>query len=149
MIPASRVPATPKVILFVSMFVLTLLPSTTLAISTTTLLTLTGPGVGDHFGYSVSGAGDVNGDGYADILVGDSNLGGSPGHAYLFYGGPASDAIPDLTMTGAASNDFFGIPVSSAGDFNGDGSTDWIVGASGNDTGGSGAGRAYLYYRTM
>jgi hypothetical protein len=53
--------------------------------------------------------------------------------------------VADLTLTGAAASDDFGYSVSGAGDVNGDGCADVIVGAYGNDAGGASAGRAYLY----
>ncbi len=112
-------------------------------------LTLTGAGAGDRFGYSVSGTGDVNGDGYADVIVGAywNDAGGADaGRAYVYYGGPGADAVADLTLTGAAANDQFGFSVSGAGDVNGDGYADVIVGAYFNDAGGVDAGRAYVYY---
>jgi hypothetical protein len=111
-------------------------------------LTLTGAAAGDLFGVSVSGAGDVNGDGYGDVIVGaDLNDAGgsSAGRAYVYHGGPGADAVADLTLTGAAVGDLFGVSVSGAGDVNGDGNADVIVGAYGNDSGGADAGRAYLY----
>ena len=52
----------------------------------------------------------------------------------------------DVTLTGAAANDNFGSSVSTAGDVNGDGYSDVIVGALYNDTGGTDAGRAYIYF---
>ncbi|HYJ31847.1 MAG TPA: FlgD immunoglobulin-like domain containing protein [Candidatus Binatia bacterium] len=112
-------------------------------------LTLTGAAAGDAFGVSVSGAGDLNGDGYADVIVGAyaNDAGGADaGRAYVYYGGPGADAVADLTLTGAAANDFFGYSVSGAGDVNGDGYADVIVGAYANDAGGANAGRAYVYY---
>jgi hypothetical protein len=112
-------------------------------------LTLTGAAAGDNFGTSVSGAGDVNKDGYADLIVGahlNDVAGTDAGRAYVYYGGPGADAVPDLTVTGAAASDNFGASVSGAGDVNGDGSADVIVGALWNDAGGASAGRAYVYY---
>ncbi len=112
-------------------------------------LTLTGQAVDDGFGWSVSTAGDVNGDGYADVIVGalGNDAGGTnAGRAYVYYGGPGADATADLTLTGAAAGDDFGTTVSTAGDLNGDGYADVIVGAPGNDAGGTDAGRAYVYY---
>jgi hypothetical protein len=112
-------------------------------------LTLTGAAANDSFGHSVSGAGDVNGDGYADVIVGAelNDAGGSnAGRAYVYYGGPGADAVADLTVTGEAADDFFGLSVSGAGDVNGDGYADVIVGAWGNDAAGSEAGRAFVYY---
>ncbi|HEY9013536.1 MAG TPA: integrin alpha, partial [Gemmatimonadales bacterium] len=112
-------------------------------------VTLTGTAPNDFFGYTVSGAGDVDGDGYDDVIVGAyANDAGGPdaGRAYVYYGGPMADAAADMTLTGTASGDLFGVSVSGARDVNGDGYGDVIVGASANDTGGPNAGRAYVYY---
>ncbi|HSW55228.1 MAG TPA: integrin alpha, partial [Ignavibacteriaceae bacterium] len=110
---------------------------------------LTGAAADDYFGYSVSTAGDVNGDGYSDVIVGASlnDAGGSnAGRAYIYYGGANMDNTADVILTGAAADDYFGSSVSTAGDVNGDGYSDVIVGAYGNDAGGTSAGRAYIYY---
>jgi len=118
------------------------------AISSRTLFTPTGAAASDNFGRSVATAGDMNGDGYADVIVGayTNDAGGADaGRAYVYHGGPGADATADLTLTGAAANDFFGFSVSTAGDVNGDGFADVIVGAYSNDAGGVNAGRAYVY----
>ena len=112
-------------------------------------LTLTAAAAGDNFGFAASGAGDVNGDGYDDVIVGallNDAAGAEAGRAYVFFGGAGGDAVPDLTLTGAASLDFFGTSVAGVGDMNGDGYADVVVGANGNDAGGSAAGRAYVYF---
>jgi hypothetical protein len=109
-------------------------------------LTLTGPAPGDQFGNSVSSAGDMNGDGYDDVIVGTYQLRPVPTHAYVYYGGPGADAVPDLTLTGEAAYDLFGYSVSSVGDVSGDGYADVIVGAPFNSLGEFEAGRAYVYY---
>jgi hypothetical protein len=108
--------------------------------------TLTGQAAYDRFGASVGTAGDVNGDGYADVIVGADNGFGTYGRAYVFHGGLSPDAVPDLVLTGAAAGDRFGCSVGTAGDVNGDGYADVIVGAYANDAGGTEAGRAYVYY---
>lgn len=115
-------------------------------------LTLTGEEQLDAFGVSVSGAGDVNGDGFADVIVGASSndaggdINDNRGRAYVYYGGPGADEVADLTLTGELPGDTFGRSVSGVGDVDGDGFPDVIVGAIGNDTGGSDAGRAYVYF---
>ncbi|MBK8381484.1 MAG: FG-GAP repeat protein [Ignavibacteria bacterium] len=112
-------------------------------------LIMTGEAAGDQFGSSVSSAGDVNGDGYSDVIVGAilNDAGGTgAGRAYIYFGGSSMNNVADLIMTGEAGSDQFGVSVSSAGDVNGDGYSDVIVGANGNDAGGSNAGRAYIYF---
>ncbi len=112
-------------------------------------LILTGENAGDAFGQSVGTAGDVNGDGYADVIVGAHmcDAGGvNAGRAYVYFGGPNADAVPDLILTGANASDYFGFSVGTAGDVNGDGYADVIVGARGNDAGGTDAGSAYVYF---
>ncbi|MFA6028064.1 MAG: integrin alpha [Patescibacteria group bacterium] len=109
----------------------------------------TGEAEGDEAGVSVSSAGDVNNDGYDDILIGaDSN--NAIGAAYLIYG--QADLLDDASLstavkfTGEAAGDWAGSSVSSAGDVNNDDYDDILVGAPSNDAGGSGAGAAYLIY---
>ena len=83
----------------------------------------------DQFGFSVSGAGDVNGDGVADLIVGarlDDNNGSNSGSARVFSG---TDGSVLYTFDGDSAGDFFGQSVSGAGDVNGDGFDDLIVGA--------------------
>jgi len=108
---------------------------------------LTGAAAGDNFGVSVSTAGDVNGDGYSDVIVGASGFNSNIGRAYIYYGGPGMNNIADVILTGVfVAGDYYGISVSGAGDVNGDGYSDVIVGAHNNDDGGTDAGRAYIYY---
>ncbi|HHN93476.1 MAG TPA: hypothetical protein ENK17_01790, partial [Anaerolineae bacterium] len=104
------------------------------------------------FGVAVAGAGDVDGDGYADVLIGaaDYNPGGQPsaGKASLFLGSASGlSATPVWTAVGEAGYDFFGRAVAGAGDVNGDGYADVAVGAYGYDLGTeSGAGKVYVYH---
>jgi hypothetical protein len=111
--------------------------------------TLTGAAAGQQFGNSAGAAGDVNGDGYADVVVGapgDDVFGTDAGAAYVFFGGTSPDAVADVTMYGATAFDYYGLAVGGAGDVNGDGYADWIVGAPLNDTGGNDIGRAYVFW---
>ncbi len=120
---------------------------------------ITGENAADNAGRDVSSAGDINGDGYHDILVtaNRNDAGGSyAGAAYVVYGKAApinSVNLDDIALgnggfkiVGEAASDGAGISVSSAGDVNGDGFDDILVGANGNDTGGANAGAAYLVY---
>jgi hypothetical protein len=106
-------------------------------------VTITGEAAFDYFGRSVSTAGDVNKDGYSDVIVGAyCTYPGviDAGRAYIYFGGTSMDNSADVIMTGEAYGDAFGGSVSTAGDVNKDRYSDVIVGAYGND-----AGRAYIY----
>jgi hypothetical protein len=112
-------------------------------------LYLTGEAPGDLFGVSVASAGDVNRDGFPDLIVGaheNDAMGANAGRAYIYYGGPAADSKADVVLTGEAAGDAFGYSVASAGDVNGDGYADVIVGAYENSATAGGAGRAYLFF---
>ncbi len=105
---------------------------------------LLGVDVGDGSGVSVSGAGDINADGYNDLLIGAVKADGlgntaqtdDTGEAYLIYGGPALPSTISLgniaalgvTIYGAVPNTLTGIGLSGAGDVNGDGYDDFLVG---------------------
>src|SRR5262245_58586902 len=96
------------------------------------LIDPTGEHNADFFGTSVAWVGDVHGDGYDDVVVGAFRYPerGRMGRAYLDFGGPAMDAVPDLVIDPPpAGAGWFGTSVASAGDFNGDGHPDFIIGA--------------------
>lgn len=112
----------------------------------------------DGSGGSVSGAGDVNGDGLADVIVGAryADPGGDSyaGETYVVFGRPGGGVV-DLATLGSGGfridgidpGDESGISVSGAGDVNGDGLADLIVGADGGDPGGdSSAGEVYVVF---
>jgi hypothetical protein len=105
-----------------------------------------------RFGYSVSTAGDVNGDGYSDVIVGARRYqNGQPGEgrAYLYLGsdtGPSPE--PDWVTESDQTNSFYGQSVAFAGDVNGDGYSDVIVGAHLYDNPQADEGRAYVYHGT-
>jgi hypothetical protein len=109
------------------------------------LYTFNGDSAGDHFGYSVSSASDVNNDGYADVIVGavwDDNNGSASGSARVFSGVNGSILY---TFNGDSTGDYFGGSVSNAGDVNNDGYDDLIVGATGDDNNGSDSGSARVF----
>src|SRR5262245_38412959 len=109
------------------------------------LIDAEGEHTGDEYGASVAWVGDVNGDGYDDVLVGAFRYPEiqSVGQAYLYFGGPATDSVADLVITPPSGGaGWFGSSVASAGDFNGDGQPDFIIGAQQ-----AGAeGKAFIYY---
>ena len=102
-----------------------------------------------YFGNSVGTAGDVNGDGYSDVIVGAmfyDNGQADEGRAYVYLGGPSGlSATTGWTAEGNQESALFGIFVGTAGDVNGDGYSDIIVGAYGYDNGQANEGRAYVY----
>jgi hypothetical protein len=122
---------------------------------------------GDHSACSVSGAGDVNGDGFADLLVGankaDANGRRDAGESYVVFGratgfpplfelrrlhpAEGGDGSEGVVLKGIDAYDGSGCPVSAAGDVNGDGVGDVLVGASGGDPDGSAdAGEVYVVF---
>ncbi|MBF0099021.1 MAG: FG-GAP repeat protein, partial [Magnetococcales bacterium] len=126
----------------------------------TTGFRLDGQAAGDFAGRSVSSAGDVNGDGFADVIIGardaDPNGLAGAGSSYVLFGRSSGFTSPlDLSslngatgfrLDGNAAGDSFGIAVSLAGDVNGDGFSDLIVGAHTADPNGSSSGAAYVIF---
>src|SRR5262249_57155853 len=100
------------------------------------------------FGVSVASAGDFNGDGYPDFIIGAQQA-GNEGKAFIYYGGPSLDATPDVTLTGESTGAItaFGASVASAGDVNDDGFDDVIVGAPWYPGGNDQPGRPYVVFR--
>ena len=122
---------------------------------------INGQATGDLSGYSVSSAGDVNGDGLDDLIVGayqsDPNGQSGAGRSYVVFGktGGAVVEVSSLTagtsatgfvINGEAADDKSGFSVSAAGDVNGDGLADLIIGGHSTDATGADAGRSYVVF---
>ncbi len=103
----------------------------------------TGLTSGADVGYAVSGVGDMNNDGYADVVI------GAPGidSAYFVAGGTTSWTPPITTGNafGGTAGSEFGRSITGLGDFNGDGYSDYAVGATSDDTGATNGGRVHIY----
>lgn len=119
----------------------------------------------DQFAYSVASAGDINGDGFADLIAGaryGDDAGHAAGEAYVVFGGAGNFGVDvfgrqviDLThlnasegfiIQGDSSGDQAAYSVSSAGDVNGDGFADIILGSPKGDDGGSSVGEGYIVF---
>ncbi|MCA4917827.1 MAG: FG-GAP repeat protein [Roseomonas sp.] len=121
----------------------------------------------DRSGYSVASAGDINGDGFADLIIGAprasgaGNEKGRAGESYVVFGKAsgwgATIDLGTIAATGAGGfvihgqdwDDYSGISVASAGDINGDGFADLIIGTRGGDAAGnakSNAGESYVVF---
>ncbi len=103
-----------------------------------------------QYGVAVNSAGDVNGDGYSDVLVGAYLYDGTysnEGRAELFLGSAEGlSSTPAWAVVGGQANAYLGDAVAGAGDVNGDGYADVVIGAYGYDNGQIDEGRAYVYY---
>jgi hypothetical protein len=106
-----------------------------------------------HLGFAVAGAGDVNGDGYSDVIVGApdyDNGQADEGRAYLYHGsaaglGTSANWTTESNQAGAQ----YGWSVAAAGDVNGDGYSDVVVGAPYFDGGQTDEGKAFVYHGTV
>jgi hypothetical protein len=117
-----------------------------------------GEDAGDYSGISVASAGDVNGDGLDDFLIGahnDEDGGAEAGQTYLILGRAAADwgmdfdlSNADASFWGEDAGDYSGHSVASAGDVNGDGLDDFLIGAYADEDGGVYAGQTYLLLGT-
>jgi len=108
---------------------------------------------GANLGSSVASAGDVNGDGYSDVIVGAhayDNGQSDEGRAFVYHGSVTGLATaPAWTAESNQANAFFGISVATAGDVNGDGFSDAVIGAYQYDNGQSNEGGAFVYHGSI
>ena len=120
---------------------------------------INGVSFADSSGHATSSAGDINGDGFDDLIIGASySLSNNrTGNAYVVFGGPGAGTTGTIelsalsgsdgfAMHGIATGDFFGFSVSAAGDVNGDGVDDLIVGANFADPNGDKSGECYVIF---
>ncbi len=108
------------------------------------LLTLTGEAAGDGFGIGTADAGDVNGDGHDDLIVGawqHSSVAPSGGKVYLFSG---EDASLIRAYTGKVMGESFGFDTTGMGDVDGDGAIDFLLTSAWSAISGSRSGRVYI-----
>lgn len=119
-------------------------------LSTTPIWTVEGSMYNARLGYDVAGAGDVNNDSYADIIVGAPYYGfGSSfeGAAYLFLGGETGPGlVADWSRSGGKELANFGYSLSAAGDLNQDGYEDVVIGAPQYTDDHSKEGRVFAFY---
>ncbi|MEM9530548.1 MAG: integrin alpha [Pseudomonadota bacterium] len=112
----------------------------------------------DQAGFAVSGLGDVNGDGVDDLIIGAPYAGGYAGRSYVVFGSAAGLPQPvelsalngsnGFAINGESADDRSGHSVSTAGDLNGDGVVDLVIGAPYADAPGADAGRSYVVFGT-
>ncbi|MFO1349398.1 MAG: integrin alpha [Gammaproteobacteria bacterium] len=123
---------------------------------------ISGAAAGDFSGIAVSGLGDVNGDGRADLLISAfrANPNGSySGASYVVFGSSTLSALGTaglplsalngtngFKLSGVAAYDFSGRAVNRLGDVNGDGRADLLIGADGADPNGSDSGASYVVF---
>ncbi len=122
------------------------------------MVKLDGVAAGDHSGFSVASAGDIDGDGLADLVIGAPQAGTASGRTYVVFGKAlpskgdfflsSLDGSNGFRLDGAAAGDGSGFALASAGDVNGDGFADLIVGAKSAQLDGIGSGSSYIVFGT-
>jgi len=117
------------------------LPSKLSPLDTIPDVIFTGESDGDYFGAGLAASGDLNGDEYADIVIGARCYNSNQGRAYIYFGGKDISATPDMILTGEAAESRFGN--FAIGDIDNDCQDDLLIASVGYD---SMRGRVYLYY---
>ena len=112
-------------------------------LSTDRVWTAVGKGKGS-LGRAMAAGGDLNGDGFADLLAGAPGGGPDEGAVYVFFGGPAGWSGDPIVIEGEGSGSGFGFGLFSAGDTNGGGAAGMVVGAPGGGDKKEGLARIYF-----
>ncbi len=120
-------------------------------VGTSSVWAIEGQGAGRKLGTAVAFAGDVDDDGFGDVLVGEPNFTGTfsnQGRFQLFRGNASGllGSTPAFTFSPGEPGALLGTSLATAGDINGDGLADVIVGAPGAHAGQSDRGAAYVFY---
>jgi hypothetical protein len=128
---------------------------TSSSLSSGATLTLRGEATGDRFGSAAANIGDLTGDGLNELVVGaryDDDGGSDAGVVTVFSGaklgrwtGNVSASKATVKIVGSTSNDHVGSSLGNAGDIDGDGVDDLLIGAPGHDGGASGAGAVAVF----
>ncbi|MEW6606507.1 MAG: PQQ-binding-like beta-propeller repeat protein, partial [bacterium] len=95
-------------------------------------------------GFAVDCVGDVNNEGFDDVVIGAPFVNSFTGKFYTYYGGNPIDTLPDIGMPGENSEDYFGYSVAGGGDVNHDGAPETIISAPYNDDMGANFGKVYI-----
>lgn len=100
--------------------------------------------VNEPSSYEVSDAGDLNGDGFGDVMIAHASYGDSgEGRVYVFYGGSDIDSLFDIILTGdQRPHTYFGVAMGKAGDINGDGFEEVVIASYGGTTA---TGKVFIY----
>lgn len=101
---------------------------------------------GEELGYSVAAAGDMNGDGYADLVAGAPLGNGGNGVAYVYFGGSSPSVTPAMTFTTSSAGAHFGFSVAGNGSVDSNAALDIVVGAPDQS---SSTGAAYVIRNLM